>query len=120
MIISTELDFDRDETARICFTTELPSTQPPPLCSGSEIRYSSSQIAENAEYCADDVENLLKDKSGAKFHYLEFAQILPYCLTTAAPGDTDLVSSLQVGRSARSSQIAIFFEFESQLLGFAF
>ncbi|KAF3027049.1 hypothetical protein E8E15_007699 [Penicillium rubens] len=49
------------------------------------------RFEENAESCADDDGNLLKDKSSDEFQYLEVAYILPYCLTTVASGETDLV-----------------------------
>lgn len=49
------------------------------------------RFEENAEFCADDEGNLLKDESSDQFQYLEVAQILPYCLTTVASGETDLV-----------------------------
>ncbi|KAJ5542992.1 hypothetical protein N7535_005416 [Penicillium sp. DV-2018c] len=42
------------------------------------------RFAENAESCADDDGNLLKDESSDRFQYLEVANILPHCLTTVA------------------------------------
>ncbi|KAI1833893.1 hypothetical protein DTO006G1_349 [Penicillium roqueforti] len=51
------------------------------------------RFEENAEFCADDEGNLLKDESSDQFQYLEVAQILPYCLTTVASGETDLSDS---------------------------
>ncbi|KAF9243354.1 hypothetical protein DTO027I6_7540 [Penicillium roqueforti] len=51
------------------------------------------RFEENAEFCADDDGNLLKDESSDQFQYLEVAQIFPYCLTTVASGETDLSDS---------------------------
>ncbi|KAI3129612.1 hypothetical protein CBS147330_5242 [Penicillium roqueforti] len=48
---------------------------------------------ENAESCADDDGNPLKDESSDQFRYLEVAHILPHCLTTVASGETDLSDS---------------------------
>lgn len=52
------------------------------------------RFAENAESCADDDGNLLKDESSDQFQYLEVAHILPHCLTTVASGETDLVCAI--------------------------
>ncbi|KAJ5677682.1 uncharacterized protein N7477_003315 [Penicillium maclennaniae] len=49
------------------------------------------RFAENAESCADDDGNLLKNKSSDQFQFLEVAYILPYCLTTVASSESDLV-----------------------------
>ncbi|KAJ5854906.1 hypothetical protein N7534_007449 [Penicillium rubens] len=54
------------------------------------------RFEENAESCADDDGNLLKDKSSDEFQYLEVAYILPYCLTTVASGETDLSDSKKI------------------------
>ncbi|KAJ5674365.1 uncharacterized protein N7477_004299 [Penicillium maclennaniae] len=51
------------------------------------------RFAENAESCADDNGNLLKDESSDQFSYLEVAYILPHYLTTVASGETDLSDS---------------------------
>ncbi|CAG8139265.1 unnamed protein product [Penicillium olsonii] len=51
------------------------------------------RFAENAESCADDDGNLLKDESSDQFQYLEVAHILPHCLTTIASRETDLSDS---------------------------
>ncbi|KAJ5254038.1 hypothetical protein N7524_011218 [Penicillium chrysogenum] len=51
------------------------------------------RFEENAESCADDDGNLLKDKSSDEFQYLEVAYILPYYLATVAPSETDLSDS---------------------------
>ncbi|KAJ5971713.1 uncharacterized protein N7479_001631 [Penicillium vulpinum] len=51
------------------------------------------RFEENAESCADDDGNPLKDESSDQFQYLEVAHILPHCLTTVASGETDLSDS---------------------------
>ncbi|KAJ6118432.1 hypothetical protein N7471_013899 [Penicillium samsonianum] len=48
------------------------------------------RFEENAESCADDDGNPLKDEPSDQFQYLEVAHILPHCLTTVASGETDL------------------------------
>ena len=49
------------------------------------------RFEENAEYRTDDDGNPLNNQSGDQFQYVEVAHILPYCLMTAASGETDLV-----------------------------
>ncbi|KAI3277925.1 hypothetical protein DTO003C3_9961 [Penicillium roqueforti] len=51
------------------------------------------RFEENAESCADDDGNPLKDESSDQFQYLEVAHILPHCLTTVASGETELSDS---------------------------
>ncbi|KAJ6120021.1 hypothetical protein N7523_004301 [Penicillium sp. IBT 18751x] len=47
------------------------------------------RFEENAEFCADDDRNLLKDESSDQFQYLEIAYILPHCLTAVPSGESD-------------------------------
>ncbi|KMP02204.1 hypothetical protein CISG_06189 [Coccidioides immitis RMSCC 3703] len=53
----------------------------------------SRRQKKDGEDCKDDDGNLLKNESSDHFQYLEVAHILPHCLTTVTPRDTDLSDS---------------------------